>query len=196
MKNRHTLLPFRGAFIVSVFAMLVHSHTALSAEWQEISQEESRLAIDAPGLDEASLSFGRKKEGAVTSEYGGWVSHQGRFPRAELFAVILYHNFHWPTAPFGDLKSETKDWGFLESKEVVFDHGGKYGNSLGRGEFMTFAVGNNECFAFHQYWGEPVETRGVSRGTRYLTGYYCGEANVGVDQETMHAILDSVRAPR
>ena len=132
----------------------------------------------------------------MTSLYGGWISHQGRFPRAELFAVILHDRFHWRTAPFGDLSSQTREWKFLESKDLRFDEGGTYGNSLGGGKFQTFAVGNNKCFSFQQYWGEPPENRGASVGSRYLTGYYCGESGVGIDSEIMHATLDSVRAPR
>ncbi len=196
MKNRHMLLPFRGAFIVSIFAMLAYSHTALSAEWQEISQEESKLAIDAPGLDEGFGRFNRRKEGTYTMELGKWTPQLGQFPRAEIFANILHGRFHWEKAPYGALRSETNKWNFLKGKNLLVDESGKYGNSFGRGEFIIFAVGNNECFAFQQYWGEPNETRGTSAGSRYLMGYYCGEANLGMDQETMHAILDSVRAPR
>ena len=102
----------RGAFLAALLAMLASSHAASSAEWQVIPQGGSRLAIDAPGLDEESSRFNRKKESGNTMELGKWAPKVGQFPRAEIFANILEGNFHWKKAPYGNLRSETSKWNF------------------------------------------------------------------------------------
>ncbi len=185
----------RGAFLAVMFTVLVSSHNALSAEWQEIQQGESRLAIDAPGLDEGFGSFNRKTEGPHTVLLGKWTPQLGQFPRAEIFADILKGNFHWKKAPYGDLRSQTNEWGFLKGKNLLIDESGKYGNGFGRGKFMVFMIAEHKCLSFQQYWGELIKVRGTSFGSRYLLGYYCGEAGADLSQETLDKILDSVRAP-
>ena len=186
----------RSAFLAALLAMLASSHAASSAEWQVIPQGGSRLAIDAPGLDEESSRFNRKKESGNTMELGKWAPKVGQFPRAEIFANILEGNFHWKKAPYGDLRSQTNEWGFLKGKNLLIDESGKYGNGFGRGKFMVFMMAEHKCLSFQQYWGELIKVRGTSFGSRYLLGYYCGEAGADLDQETLDAILDSIRAPR
>ena len=186
----------QGAFLAVMFTVLASSHIASSAEWQEIQQGESRLAIDAPGLDEGLGRFIRKKEGGHKVLLGEWTPKLGQFPRAEIFADILKGNFHWKKAPYGDLLSQTNKWAFLEDKSFLFNESGKYGNGLGRGEFMVFMIAEHKCLSFQQYWGELIGVRGTSFGSRYLLGYYCGEAGAELDRETLDEILDSVRAPR
>ena len=61
-----TSMFLRGAFLAVMFTVIVSSHIALGAEWQEIKQGESRLAIDTPGLDEGFGRFYRRKEGRWT----------------------------------------------------------------------------------------------------------------------------------
>ena len=151
--------------------------------------------IKAPGLDEGFGRFHRKTEGAHTVLLGKWTPQLGQFPRAEIFADILKGNFHFTKAVYGDLRSETRKWGFLKEKNFLIDESGKYVNGFGRGKFTVFMIAEHKCLSFQQYWGEALETRGPSFASRYLLGYYCGEAGADLDQEILDAILDSVRAP-
>ena len=127
---------------------------------------------------------------------GQTLARNRRPVKVPTFANIFHDRFHWEKAPYGRLRSETNKWNFLKGKTLHVDESGTYGNGFGRGKFIVFMMGENKCFAFQQYWGEPNETRGTSAGSRYLMGYYCAEAGADVDKETLHAVLDSVRAPR
>ena len=147
-------------FVIAIAAFILAPATASwGAEWAPIGEEDSRIVLYAPTLDDASSSFWRSSEPHSVAEYGLWKPRWADYPRAQMYLIMLYPGMHYRAE--GDVKKGVKAWNFLKNRDVTFGGEGSYSNVLGRGKYIEFVIDETQCFGFRQVWGQHGGVREI-----------------------------------
>ncbi|MFQ5765428.1 MAG: hypothetical protein ACE5GT_10895 [Rhodospirillales bacterium] len=185
------------ASVVGVLAATLIGHHVKAAEsgleWTQIKEDETRIVLYAPGLEEGVKRFYKAQTQApyyVTLEVGTWVGPSGRYPGAEIVVTELLGDYHFDVK--SDLKKETRGLGMLKDKKVNFHEKGTSHNIIGQISYLRFTFESSECVSFSQYWGTPSHHDGFSEGTAKLVGYYCVGAAEGLSADTISAVLAGI----
>ncbi len=166
---------FVRCIIGALVAVLIGQHAQGAeggAEWTQITEDETKLVFDAPGVEGGVRRFYKRtmQYEPHYQELGIWVGPTGRYPRAQIVTTELSSYYYY------EQKEDLKDMvrGMLKDKEVSFGKENTSENVVGDISYLKYTYELGQCVAFSQYWGESVSPA-LDVGEAHLFGFYCVE---------------------
>jgi len=160
-----------NAAVAGLTALLLAGCTqdALGPEYREVSEQESGLRFDAPGLEGGYRKVLKgQDERYVNRTMAVYGPQQGEYPRGQLVLIEMPPERHFARV---DTPQDTiRAWSIFEDRKIVLGPTGTAVNAIGRIDYAAFRADDVSCVIFNQPFGTIYDT---GRGTRLLEGYYC-----------------------
>jgi len=145
------------------------SENDIGTEYIEVSEEDSGLHFDGPGLDGGFRRFlvGRDDQ-FVTRTMATFGPRSGEFPFASMHLSEMPPGRHFTRV--ASVVEMVDAWGWFENRTVTMGTKGTAVNSIGRVDYVPVVADGIACVIWRQIWG-PRYAQG--EGTNLLDGYYC-----------------------
>lgn len=142
---------------------------SLGPEYREISEQESGLKFDAPGLAGGYRKILKGQDDQfINQTMAVFGPKRGEYPHGQLVLIEMPPERHFTRV---DPPQDTiAEWSLFENRKIVLGPTGAAVNSIGRIEYAAFRADDVACVIFNQPFGTIYDT---GRGTRLLEGYYC-----------------------
>ncbi|MDE0540246.1 MAG: hypothetical protein OXH94_16150 [Rhodospirillales bacterium] len=178
----------------ALVAVLAGCVTAPKTGQENISASESPLLFAHPdGLSMQARHFRRfdpRNTGAKIYR-GNWrPSGGGQRP----FFFVYYHSagpgYQFTSTPSDVAKRYVTGLKFGKRGKPALGLTGTAQNKFGVASIQHFAVGDNACFGFVQYFGDA--TFSTTQGSELLQGFYCGTGAKTLPGSKVSAIMNSI----
>ena len=170
-------------FVLAFFT----SGSSFAADWTPVSSTSTPFVFYGPGLKGANTTF--HSNGLM--QLGQWTISGSTFPRGEFFYRPTKSTYSYTRE--ADLREQIVKWKFLKNKDINIQSDSEIWNGFGKTRYLTFSVQGNSCIGMMRYWGETKFHDGTPRvGTRYLTGYYCFDAQENLNEARIEQITNAI----
>lgn len=162
---------FRRILAIVVIATTTAACTGsnLGTEYIEISEQESKLLFDGPGLKNGFRRFLTGEDSVFVSRtIGIYGPPRGKLPFAQIMLVETPPGRH--IARIDRPRNSIKLWNFFEDKTITLGVTGDATNAISRAKYAAFRADELYCVI----WTQGFDARyDQSAGSHLLTGFYC-----------------------
>lgn len=161
---------------------------AASAEWKNISEEQSQIAVSTVELV-MDRKIDQLWEDDGYKSFSHYVRLQDRAGRK--FLMLIFFQAHPGSYLTNEIEvsAYVNKFGNLRNKAATFLRPFSARNKIGRIDAVVANVDNRQCLIFRQYWNISRATQhaGTDQGPRSLTnligGYCCAQEQFLTDTE-------------
>ncbi len=192
-------LSLKSGFVSLLVILLVPSTSLGEGNWKEISAQDAKLVLYAPGLERAQPSFERwKVTFSHTVERGYWQAQGQEWPRALLVLEEIRPGSRviFTDKSAAPLPETIKD--VFSDNDVTVGMAAEATNHMGVLKTQRFTLyGVTECVYVRQYpapdTGVPIiGSGGTSRGNILVDGWYCAGPGNSLGDDVIEAFVNSV----
>lgn len=185
----------RGITLLALTAASFSASTVYGQNPPNINKEQSRLALDMPGLENAREIYQHWQAGKVGLQryYAALISRDGPFPRAQVYFTELGPNYYW-RAP----ETINETWirnlaPFLENQHIEMRSATT--DATGELKLARFEIDEADCVAFAREM--KINTRTIEltkeRISRHIHGFFCGSVGTKLTSSTIAAIISNIQ---